>query len=105
MRRAQRYVPIRAGMLRRGAYDPDVMNAIAAQDSCRDYNLLFNCYMSECAFRESSRKVKLILKEKNTIVGKWPMRLKKNATQTEFKILHASSHTGSYRYVEWKREK
>jgi hypothetical protein len=43
------------------------------------------------------------MKKKNTVIEKWPLRLKKGATKEEFRILHSSGHVGSERYVEWKR--
>jgi hypothetical protein len=48
------------------------------------------------------KEVRLEMKEKNTVIEKWPMRLKKEATKEDFDILNASGHMGSERYVEWK---
>lgn len=104
IKQVQQYLPTGHEILSRGTFDPDLINFVAAQELSRDYDPLFERFMNECSFREISRKSKLIMKEENTIIGKWPMRLKKDATQTEFKLLHASGHTGSERYVEWKRE-
>ena len=84
-------------------YDPDFLSNMAAQVLCRDNDLPFDRYMDECGFREISRKVRLVLKTTNTIIEKWPMRLTNNATRTEFLVLQASGHTGSERYVEWRR--
>ena len=103
IKQVQQYLAIGPELLSRGSYDPDFMNLLAAQALCRDYDLLFDRFMSECRFLEISRNAKLTLNEENTIIGKWPMRLKKDATQAEFNLLHASGHTGSERYVEWKR--
>ena len=48
-----------------------------------------------------------MVKEENTIIEKWPMRLKLSlpqpGAQEEFDILQASGHSGNERYVEWKR--
>ena len=64
-------------------------------------------YMQDLGFAEMSRGVGLMVKEENTIIEKWPMRLKLSmpqpGAQEEFDILQASDHSGNERYVEWKR--
>ena len=65
-------------------------------------------FMRERKFDEVQRAVGLRMKEKQTIVEKWPMKLhfsspSANAgAQEEFGLLQASGHSGSERYVEWK---
>jgi hypothetical protein len=63
--------------------------------------------MQDLGFAEMSRGVGLMVKEENTIIEKWPMRLKLSmpqpGAQEEFDILQASDHSGNERYVEWKR--
>ena len=47
------------------------------------------------------------MKVENTIIEKWPLRLKLSlpqpGVQEEFDTLQASGHSGGERYVEWKR--
>lgn len=49
----------------------------------------------------------IVMKKDNTLVEKWPLRLKLSPehpdAQNEWDVLQASNHTGSERYVEWKR--
>lgn len=49
----------------------------------------------------------LKIKEPHTIIKKWPMKLKARPSdpeaQKEFDLLQASMHSGSERYVEWRR--
>jgi hypothetical protein len=63
--------------------------------------------MQHFEFAERSRAMGLMIKEENTIIEKWPLRLKLSlpqpGAQEEFDILQASDHSGSERYVEWKR--
>jgi hypothetical protein len=63
--------------------------------------------MRELKFAEMTQHIGLMVKEQNTIIEKWPMRLKLSlpqaGAQEEFDILQASGHSGSERYVEWKR--
>jgi len=68
----------------------------------RDFDKPFKQFMDECRFTEISRAAGLKMKARHTIIEPWPMRLKENATQDEFNTLHASSHVGSERYVEWE---
>ena len=64
-------------------------------------------YMQDLGFAKMSRSVGLMVKEENTIIEKWPMRLKLSlpqpGAQEEFDILQGSGHSGNERYVEWKR--
>lgn len=50
----------------------------------------------------------LAIKERHTIIDKWPMRLKlrfgQAGAQEEFEVLQASSLTGCERYMEWKKD-
>jgi hypothetical protein len=63
--------------------------------------------MQDLGFAKMLRSIGLMVKEENTIIEKWPMRLKlsmpRPGAQEEFDILQASDHTGNERYVEWKR--
>jgi hypothetical protein len=69
----------------------------------RDFDKPFKRFMEQCRFSEISAVNGLRMKEKNSIVKSWPLRLGKRATANEFDILHASGHYGSERYVEWER--
>lgn len=64
-------------------------------------------YMQDLGFAKMSWSVGLMVKEENTIIEKWPMRLKLSlpqpGAQEEFDILQGSGHSGNERYVEWKR--
>jgi hypothetical protein len=63
--------------------------------------------MQDLGFAEMSRSIGLMVKAENTIIEKWPMRLKLSlpqpGAQEEFDILQASDHSGNERYVEWRR--
>jgi hypothetical protein len=69
---------------------------------CHDCDRLFNQFMKDCRFETISKAAGLKMKTKNTIVAPWPRQLKKNATEEEFEIVHASNNNGSERYVEWR---
>ena len=69
----------------------------------KDYDKLFGMYMVGYGFSELCRRAGLEMKEVNTVIGKWPERLSRNATRKEFDTMCASGHTGCERYVEFKR--
>lgn len=64
-------------------------------------------YTKAHKFNQIERNFGVAVKQRNTIIDKWPARLKlrpgqQGATE-EFKGLLASGSTGSERYVEWKK--
>jgi hypothetical protein len=68
-----------------------------------DYEKPFSQFMVQCRFREISAASGLKMKEKNSIVEPWPLRLADEASKEEFDVLYASGHVGCERYVEWER--
>lgn len=81
----------------------DSIRLLSAHDMFHDFDGLFNRFMNECRFLETTKDAKLEIKKENTIIAPWPLRLGENATAEEFNILCSSNHTGAERYVEWKR--
>lgn len=65
--------------------------------------------MKAAGFEEAQRELGFVMKEKHTIVEKWPMKLKlalpQDGAQEEFELLRASMHSGSERYVEWRSKR
>jgi hypothetical protein len=63
--------------------------------------------MEEHHFRELEQGSGMSMKTDNTIIPRWPTKLKlrpgQEGAQEEFDILAASAHAGVERYVEWKR--
>ena len=88
---------------RRNVYDPDFVNVWGARTKFRDFDGLWKRYTKDCQLPEAGNARGMIMKKENTIVPKWPLRLKQNATQAEFSRLQASGRTGCERYVEWRR--
>lgn len=86
-------------------YSANQVRRMAATALVRDYDKLFEHYadgvqMSLCAATAGVR-----MREPNTIIEAWPMRVKKAPSEPgakeEFEMLLASSCTGGERYVEW----
>ena len=101
--RLRSYLPITRDMVQGGSKSsPEFVRFMSAAVLFRDFDELFSRFERECRLDEISRATGLKIKCNNTIVQPWPMRIKENATQREFDVLHASGHTGSERYVEWE---
>ena len=89
---------------------PEMFRFMSANDLVRDYDKIFEYYKSNMVnFSGSADNAGLKMKEQNTIIDPWPMRLKKKAgepgAEEEFKRLMESSCSGAERYVEWVRKK
>ena len=82
---------------------PDLVRFLSAEVLFQNVDDLFDRFKRECHLDEISKVTGLTMESENTIVRPWPMRLGENATQREFDVRFASGHTGTERYVEWKR--
>lgn len=103
MKRMVRYFPGLIGIRQRNPYSPEMIRFAVSQDIFCDHDGLFDRFMQQCGLLEISRKANLEMKTKNTIVEPWPMRLKQDATDTDFRRLCSSDFIGCERYVEWKK--
>lgn len=63
--------------------------------------------MKKFPFTEVAQYVRAVMKEKNTIIEKWPFELKlqpgQPGAQEEFDRLLSGGVSGKERYIEWKR--
>src|SRR5260370_768875 len=105
MNRISRYLTITGDMFSRdrGSSNPDLIRFMEASSMFHDYEKPFTQFMEQCRFREISASASLRMKEENSIVEPWPLRLGDRASKEEFDVLHASGHVGCERYVEWVR--
>lgn len=80
---------------------------ITALELVRDGDFYFDRYMKQLDFEGVARTAIAEMKSRNSIVEKWPLRVKRKPGQAgaedEFRTVLASDHTGIERYVEWKR--
>ena len=97
------YMPVTREVLMNGEGSPDLVRFVEAQQYVRDFDKFFERYMRIHNFEDTAKGVGLQMKKRNTVIGEWPMRLKKGSTNEQFEILNMSGNTGSERYVEWKR--
>jgi len=81
----------------------DVIRAMEACTHFKNFDALFHKYEEQVDFQKIGQALGLQVRNQNRIVPKWPMRLKENASKSEFEVLQASGHVGSERYVEWER--
>ncbi|KAF7958784.1 hypothetical protein EAE96_002317 [Botrytis aclada] len=95
-----RYMTIQRDMLQ--PHNADFLRYNDARSRFQDLDELFDRFVKEYRLYEISKMEGLKMKTKNTLVEKWPLRLRNGATQEEFDMLLASGHLGSERYVEWE---
>ncbi|KAL8703599.1 MAG: hypothetical protein Q9201_003224 [Fulgogasparrea decipioides] len=81
---------------------------IAGKELVRDYDGIFKWYMDVVNFPLAAENAGLRMRERNTVVEAWPIRLKKKpgeqGAEEEFDRLMTSSCSGAERYVEWFRK-
>jgi len=68
-----------------------------------DNDTLFDRFLANAKLEEFAYGLHLAIKEKHTVVAKWPLCLGSSPTQREFDLANQSGHQGSERYVEWRR--
>jgi len=74
-----------------------------ARTLVRDFNALFSEHAEEQGFGSIGKAIGLQVRDKNTIVEKWPLRLKSGASKENFNILLSSDHIAGEKHVEWER--
>ncbi|KAK1752011.1 hypothetical protein QBC47DRAFT_424948 [Echria macrotheca] len=83
-----------------------IFNLTAARELVWDFERFFNLYLAKFDLGQLAAETGLEMKENNTIVKPWPMRLSTGPVtvekRKEFRALLASHHTGMERYVEWQ---
>ena len=104
MAKVEEYLPMGPPL---SEFDPVFLRFLAAKDRFLDFDALFSRHMTEVGFGKIANKTTMCMKEKNTVIDKWPYRLREKprteAGRREFENLHASDLTGGERYVEWNR--
>lgn len=99
----QQYLKVTPDMFQpQNKYSADVLRLLDARAVFRNYDELFDRFMRECRLDDLGTAAGLKRRSRHTIIEPWPMRLRPDATKSEFEALRASGHTGSERYVEWE---
>ncbi|KAK7987452.1 hypothetical protein PG989_007767 [Apiospora arundinis] len=92
---------------RTSPYDPEIVKFSLARDIISTYDRFFDRYMKEHEFDDFAALLGAAMKPKQTIIEKWPYRLKLRPGQTgaqeEFDSLITKGVTSKECYVEWKR--
>lgn len=105
VQKLKRYLPLRSELFSRrenAQYNAELLRFNDARSMVRDFDRPFDKFMKECHLAEISQMLGVKIKNKHTLVARWPLRLRKGAKQEEFDMIMASGHTGSERYVEWE---
>ncbi|OBT80489.1 hypothetical protein VF21_00845 [Pseudogymnoascus sp. 05NY08] len=106
-KRLLRYLPpIDMGMMMNPG-GPDIIRYLCAQDIVATYDHIFNRNANDMKFSEAAQYMGATVKEKPTVIEKWPFKLKlrpgQPGAQEEFDRLLRGGVSGKERYVEWKR--
>ena len=89
-----------------GVNDPEFLRMSAARQIFSPHEDWFREYVTKYNVEQAAAHQGMVMKDKNTVISKWPYRLKKrlgeNGAQEEFDALLASGLSGTECYVEWK---
>ncbi|KFX99826.1 hypothetical protein V490_01644 [Pseudogymnoascus sp. VKM F-3557] len=106
VKRITKYLPLQLSFPP-SVNDPDMLRLWDARDSVADVDKQFERYMVLHGFRQISAELKVEVKKVNTIIDKWPTRLKlrpgEKGDKEEFLALLGSTFIGTERFVEWRR--
>ncbi|KAL2833788.1 hypothetical protein BDW59DRAFT_156589 [Aspergillus cavernicola] len=88
-------------------YDPSLISFNVGRDITTTYDHIFDRYTKEFKFHEVAEFLQVEMKDKHTIIEKWPYRLKlqpgQPKAQEEFDRCLVGGMSSKERYVEWKR--
>lgn len=92
---------------RNSKYDPALIKFNVGRELVGTYDHIFDRFMKDFEFQTAGQVFDAMMKEKHTIIEKWPYRLKlrpgQPGAQDEFDRCMRQSVSGKERYVEWKR--
>ncbi|OKL62143.1 hypothetical protein UA08_02995 [Talaromyces atroroseus] len=105
MRDLLRYLPPKGP--RNSKYDPAIIKFNVGRDLVTTYDHVFDRFLKNFEFHTAGHVFGAMMKEKHTIIEKWPYRLKLRSgqpgAQDEFDRCMKEGVSGKERYVEWKR--
>ncbi|KAF3387278.1 hypothetical protein F1880_000152 [Penicillium rolfsii] len=91
----------------RSIYDPSLIKFQHARELVAKYDHVFERFLEQFKVRETGDFVGAAMKEKHSILEKWPYRLKlrpgQPGAQEEFDRRLRDGVSGKERYIEWKR--
>ncbi|OTA07713.1 hypothetical protein A9Z42_0086210 [Trichoderma parareesei] len=106
-RRLLKYLPINGPP--EGSYDPAIIKMSYARANVGRYDDVFDRFMKKMAFSEIEEFLSMAVKDKHTVIDKWPYQLKlrpgQPGAQEEFDRVLGACLSGTERYVEWRRTK
>ncbi|KAL6863995.1 hypothetical protein J3F83DRAFT_182202 [Trichoderma novae-zelandiae] len=90
-------------------FDPFFVKLTYVRDNVETYDHVFDRYMKRLVFSEMEAALGVAMKDKHTVIEKWPYQLKlrpgQPGAQEEFDRLVGVDLSGNERYVEWRRTK
>jgi hypothetical protein len=68
-----------------------------------DLDKAFRTFLKDVHMQELPKKYGIRIKENNSIIEPWPLRITETTTKEVFEIRCASMHTGCERYLEFEK--
>ncbi|KAL5347467.1 hypothetical protein ACLOAV_007779 [Pseudogymnoascus australis] len=106
-KRLLKYLPPSNKGMTRNPSSPEIIKFLFARDIVATYDHIFSRCIKDLKFSEAAQYVGAAMKEKHTVIEKWPFKLKLRpgqlGAQEEFDRLLSGGVSGKERYVEWKR--
>ncbi|KFY28454.1 hypothetical protein V493_02929 [Pseudogymnoascus sp. VKM F-4281 (FW-2241)] len=106
-KRLLKYLPPTDKGMMTNTVSPEVIKFSLARDLVGTYDHIFSRFTNGYKFSETAQYAGAAVKENNTVIDKWPFRLKlrpgQPGAQEEFDRLLSGGVSGKERYVEWKR--
>ncbi|KAL4922141.1 hypothetical protein BDW62DRAFT_217950 [Aspergillus aurantiobrunneus] len=104
-RRVLRYIPLDQPPI--SPYDPRVIKFNMGMRIASTYDTTFDQYMSDMRFHEAGAFFGAAMKDRHTIIAKWPFQLQlrpgQPGAQEKFERRMGDGMSGKERYVEWRR--
>ncbi|OBT63191.1 hypothetical protein VE03_07739 [Pseudogymnoascus sp. 23342-1-I1] len=106
-KRLLKYLPTTNMGMTMNPSSPEIIKFLFARNIVVTYDHIFNRCVNNLEFSETAQCVGAAMKEKHTVIEKWPFKLKlrpgQPGAQKEFDRLLSGGVSGKERYVEWKR--
>ena len=82
---------------------PEMIRISSCYTMFGDFEKAIGIFLKDVWMHKLTKKYRVKIKEKHSIVESWPLRVTEKTTKEEFEIRCATTHTGCERYMEFER--
>jgi hypothetical protein len=82
---------------------PEMIQISSCYTMFGDLDKAFRTFLKDVHMQELAKKYGVLIKENNSIIAPWPLRITETTTKEVFEIRCASMHTGCERYLEFEK--